>query len=240
MAAHQALLYSKASSSQSRSVGQLPQCYLIVSKLISAPIPWTEMRSNQSILKLALNIDWDDWCWSWSPNTLATWCEERTHWKRSWCWQRLKAERDDRGQMAGWHHWLKGQEFEKILGDSEGQVSLAMLQAIGSQRTGHDWATEVRHDWATSLSLLTLMHWRRKWQPTPVFLPGESQGWWSLVGCCLRGHTSWMQLKRLSSSSSRATEQQQIPNQIVSSFGDQWSYFETRFLGHGLFFRYPE
>ena len=47
----------------------------------------------------------------------------------------------------------------------------------------------VRHDWATSLSLFTFMHWRRKWQPTPVFLPGESQGWQSLVGCCLWGHT---------------------------------------------------
>ena len=33
------------------------------------------------------------------------------------------------------------------------------------------------------------MHWRRKWQPTPVFLPGESQGWWSLVGCRLWGRT---------------------------------------------------
>ena len=33
------------------------------------------------------------------------------------------------------------------------------------------------------------MHWRRKWQPTPVFLPGESQGWRSLVGCRLLGHT---------------------------------------------------
>ena len=42
------------------------------------------------------------------------------------------------------------------------------LQSIGSLR--------VRHDWATSLSLFTFMHWRRKWQPTPVFLPGESQG----------------------------------------------------------------
>ena len=47
----------------------------------------------------------------------------------------------------------------------------------------------VRHDWATSLSLFTFMHWRRKWQPTPVFLPGESQGQRSLVGCCLWGHT---------------------------------------------------
>ena len=41
----------------------------------------------------------------------------------------------------------------------------------------------------TSLSLFTFMHWRRKWQPTLVFLPGESQGWGSLVGCCLWGHT---------------------------------------------------
>ena len=53
-------------------------------------------------------------------------------------------------------------------------------QSMGSHR--------VRHYWATSLSLFTFMHWRRKWQPTPVFLPGESQGRGSLVGCCLWGH----------------------------------------------------
>ena len=47
----------------------------------------------------------------------------------------------------------------------------------------------VRHDWETSLSLFTFMHWRRKWQPTPVFLPGESQGRGSLVGCRRWGHT---------------------------------------------------
>ena len=55
------------------------------------------------------------------------------------------------------------------------------LQSMGSPR--------VRHDWATSFSLFTFMHWRRKWQPTPVFLPGESQGWGSLVGCHLWGRT---------------------------------------------------
>ena len=55
------------------------------------------------------------------------------------------------------------------------------LQSMGPWRVGHDWAT--------SLSLFTSMHWRRKWQPTPVFLPGESQGRGSLVGCCLWGHT---------------------------------------------------
>ena len=47
----------------------------------------------------------------------------------------------------------------------------------------------VRHDWGTSLSLFTFMHGRRKWQPTPVFLPGESQGWGSLVGFHLWGCT---------------------------------------------------
>jgi len=47
----------------------------------------------------------------------------------------------------------------------------------------------VRHNWVTSLSLFTFMHWRRKWQPTPVFLPGESQGQGNLVGCHLWGCT---------------------------------------------------
>jgi len=55
------------------------------------------------------------------------------------------------------------------------------LQSMGSLRVGHDWAT--------SLSLFTFMHWRRKWQPTPVFLPGESQGRGSRVGCRLWGRT---------------------------------------------------
>ena len=51
------------------------------------------------------------------------------------------------------------------------------------------WSLRVRHDWATSLSLFTFMYWRRKWQPTPVFLPGESQGQGSLVGFRLWGRT---------------------------------------------------
>ena len=55
------------------------------------------------------------------------------------------------------------------------------LQSMGSLRVGHDSVT--------SLSVFTFMHWRRKWQPTPVFLPGESQGRGSLVGCRLWGHT---------------------------------------------------
>ena len=55
------------------------------------------------------------------------------------------------------------------------------LQSMGS--------LGVRHDWAASLWLFTFMHWRRKWQPAPMFLPGESQGRGSLVGCRLWGRT---------------------------------------------------
>ena len=67
------------------------------------------------------------------------------------------------------------------------------LQSMGSRRVGHNWAT--------SLSLFTFLHWRRKWQPTPVFLPGESQGRGSLVGCRLCGRTE--------SDTTEATQQQQ-------------------------------
>ena len=74
------------------------------------------------------------------------------------------------------------------------------LQSMGSLR--------VRHDWVTSLSLFTFIHWRRKWQPTPVFLPGESQGRGSLMGCHLWGRTE--------SDKTEVTEQQQQQQQTTS------------------------
>ena len=76
----------------------------------------------------------------------------------------------------------------------------------------------VGHDWMTSLWLFTFMHWRRKWQPTPVFLPGESQGRGSLVGCHLGGRTE--------SDTTEAMQQQQ--QQIWSTVSYQscfcWLY----------------
>ena len=78
--------------------------------------------------------------WSWNCNTLATWCKELTHWKRPWCWERLKAggEGDIRG---GWMIsptqwtwvWVKS-------GSWWWTGSPGMLQSMGSQRAGHDWA----------------------------------------------------------------------------------------------------
>ena len=62
-------------------------------------------RSNQSILKESvLNIHWNEWCWSWNSNTLATWCEELTHWKRPWCWHGLRAGGE--GDEREWDGWM--------------------------------------------------------------------------------------------------------------------------------------
>ena len=74
-----------------------------------------------------LGVHWKDWCWSWNSNTSATWCEELTHWKRPWCWERLKAggEGDDRG----WDGWMASPIWwtwvEQDLGVGDGQRSLA-------------------------------------------------------------------------------------------------------------------
>ena len=81
-------------------------------------VPWTARRSNQSTQrKSTLNIHWKDRCWSWCSSTLATWFEGPIHWKRPWCWERLKAEwegvTDD--EMVGQHHRLSGHESEQTL-----------------------------------------------------------------------------------------------------------------------------
>ena len=68
-------------------------------------VPWTARRSNQSILKKSvLNFHWKDWCWSWNSNTLATWCEGLTHWKRPWCWAKLKVGGE--GDNRVWDGWM--------------------------------------------------------------------------------------------------------------------------------------
>ena len=51
-----------------------------------------------------LKIHWKDWSWNWKSNSLATWCEEPTHWKRPWCWKRLKAKGEEGSK--GWDGWV--------------------------------------------------------------------------------------------------------------------------------------
>ena len=95
--------------------------------------------------KSVLNIHWKDWYWSWNSSTLATWCKKLTHWKRPWCWERLKAggEGDDRG----WDVWMASQTQWTWVWVGSGSWwwtrNPGVLQSMGLQRVRHDWATEL-------------------------------------------------------------------------------------------------
>ena len=113
---------------------------------------WTARKSNQSILKeISPECSLEGLILKWNSNILVTWCEELTHWKRAWCWVRLKAEGEGmtEDEMVGWHHRLTGHEFEQV-GDVGEQVGSwwwtgkpGVLQSMGSQRVRHDWVTEL-------------------------------------------------------------------------------------------------
>ena len=131
-------------------------------------VPWTGRRSNQSILKEILGVHWKDWCWSWNSSTLATSCEELTHWKRPWCWEGLGAggEGDDRG----WDGWMVSPtRWAWIWVDSRSwwwTGRPGVLWFMGSQGVGHDWVTGV--NW-TELRRLTLF--------SCLFVPGSILSW---------------------------------------------------------------
>ena len=107
-----------------------------------------------------MNIHWKDWWWSWSSNTWATWCEELTHWKRPWCWERLKAGVEgDHREWDGWKASLT--QWTRVWVNSGcwwWTGKLSMLQSMGSQRFRHDWAIEV--------------NWTEWWNPS--CLPNET------------------------------------------------------------------
>ena len=109
-------------------------------------VPWTARRSNQSILKeISPGCHWKDWRWGWNSSTLATSCGELTHWKRRWCWEGLWAggEGDDRG----WDGWMASQtQWTWVWVNSRSwwwTGRPGVLQFRGSQRVGHNWATEL-------------------------------------------------------------------------------------------------
>ena len=93
----------------------------------------------------ALGFLWKEWCWSWNSSTLATSCEELTHWTRLWCWEGLGAQEE--GDNRGWDGWMASlTRWTWVWMNSErwwwtGRPG--MLRFMGSQRVGHDWVTEL-------------------------------------------------------------------------------------------------
>ena len=96
-----------------------------------------------------MNTHWKCWYWSFSSNTLATWCEEQTHWKRPWSWERLKAKGEEGsrrwdGWMASPIQWMWTWENS---GRWWGTGRSGVLQSLGLQRIGYNLGTEQQQQW---------------------------------------------------------------------------------------------
>ena len=105
---------------------------VVLEKTLKSPLDCKEIKPlNPKGNQPWIFIHWKDWCWNWSSNTSATWCEESTHWKDSDAGQDWRKEEKGttEDEMVGWHHWLS--EFEQTLGDSEGQESVACCSPWG-------------------------------------------------------------------------------------------------------------
>ena len=110
-------------------------------------VPWTARRWNQSILQeISPEYSLEGLMLKLNSNTLATWWEELTHLKRPWCWDRLKAEGE--GDDRGWDSWMAPLTWWAWVWASSRTWwwtgKPGVLQSMGSQRVGHDWATELK------------------------------------------------------------------------------------------------
>ena len=116
----------------------------MLEKTLESPLDFKEIQPVHPKYSV-LGVRWMDWCWSWNSNILVTWCEELTHLKRPWCWERLRAGGE--GDNRGWDGWMASPtQWTWAWVDSRtwwwtGRPG--MLQSMGSQRVRHDWVTEL-------------------------------------------------------------------------------------------------
>ena len=102
-------------------------------------------QNSQSWGRSTLDIHWKDLCWS--SSILVIWCEQTTHWKSPWCWERLTAEGEEGiGEWDGWTASLMQWPWTWAKSRRRwGTGRPGVLQSMGSQRVGHEWATEQQH-----------------------------------------------------------------------------------------------
>ena len=112
-------------------------------------------QTSQSLRKSNLNIHWKEWCWSWSSNTLATWCKEPTHWKRPWYWERLKTE----GANRWWDDWIALPTQWAWVWANSGRY--------GSLVCSSPWGRRVRHNLVTKQQLPRWYWYYQKLRSTP-------------------------------------------------------------------------
>ena len=109
---------------------------VVLEKTLDIPLDKLD-QTRQSWRKSTLNIHWKDWCWIWSFNTLATWCEEPSHLERHWCWEGLKAGGE--GNDRGWDGWMAPPTpwtwVWASSGHSEGQGGLACCSLWGHKES---------------------------------------------------------------------------------------------------------
>ena len=119
---------------------------VVLEKILESPLDCKEIQPVHPKGNQFWCVYWKDWYWSWNSNILATSCEELTHWKRPWCWERLRegGEGDDRG----WNGWMASPTRWTWAWVNSGSWWWTgrpdVLQSMGSQRVRHDWVTELK------------------------------------------------------------------------------------------------
>ena len=171
---------------------------VLLEKTLESPLDCKEIKPVNPTGNQPWNIHWKDWCWSWSSNTLATWCKEPTHWKRPWYWEKLRAGGE--GDNRGWAHWMASLTQKTGVWASSRREwrtgKPGVLQSMGLKRVGRDWATEQQQ-------MCSAKPWERRMDIQSVSLPqvpANLPGWLQTVmadgpfccrsGSCL-GPVSW-------------------------------------------------